>query len=95
MAVIYKLNIITWLLSKLMIKIKHIALPNIILNKSVVPEFIQTSAKSDDIINYIQNIIDNPDFRQATSLKLSKIKDVLGEPGASDRAAEKIFNYEK
>ena len=94
MAVIYKLNIITWMLSKAMVKIRYISLPNIILDKAVVPEFIQSHAKPDRIVEYIQKMIDNSELRESTGLELSSIKDVLGEPGASDRAAEKILNYE-
>ena len=92
MAVIYKLNIISWLLSKLLIKIDYISLPNIILNKSVVPEFIQSSANPNLIINYVQQLINDKKLRDSTSLKLHSINQMLGEPGASDRAANKILN---
>ena len=91
MAVIYKLNIISWILSKLMIKINFIALPNIILSKPVIPEFIQSHARADDIVEYMQKLIDSPNFREQTSIDLKKIIEVLGEKGASDRAAQKIL----
>ena len=92
MAVMYKLNPISWLLSKWVIKIKHIALPNIIFNKTVVPEFVQSSANPDAIINYVQKLIDDEIFRDSTSSQLRNIKNMLGKPGASDRAANKILN---
>jgi len=95
MAVVYQLNTLTWMLSKLLVKIQYIALPNIILNKPIVPEFIQTNAKSDEIIEYIQMMINDSQARSAISKELSDIKNVLGDPGASDRAAEKILNDEK
>ena len=94
MAVVYKLNMITWILSKLLVKIDYIALPNIILDKPVVPEFIQSHARSDGIIKYLQKMIDDPKLLKSTGIELSSIKNVLGEPGASDRAAEKILNHE-
>ena len=92
MGVVYKLNIISWFLSKCLIKIKHISLPNIILNKSVIPEFIQSNANPERIIKYVQKIIDDSAFRESISTDLSTIKNILGEPGASDRAANKILN---
>ena len=95
MAVVYQLNMLTWMLSKLLIKLDYIALPNIILNKPAVPEFIQTNAKSDGIADYMQNIINDSQLRESISKELSSIKDVLGDSGASDRAAEKILNDEK
>ena len=91
MAVVYKLNIISWLLSKWLIKIDHIALPNIIFNKSIVPEFIQSNANPNEIINYVQKLIDDKNFREKTSTELHHIKSLLGEPGASDRAATTIL----
>ena len=95
MAVVYQLNMLTWMLSKLLIKLDYIALPNIILNKSTVPEFIQTNAKSDGIADYMQNIINDSQLRESSSKELSSSKDVLGDSGASNRAAEKILNDEK
>jgi len=95
MAVVYQLNILTWVLSKLLVKIQYIALPNIILNKPIVPEFIQSNAKSEGIIKYIQTIIDDSEIRESTGVELSNMQNLLGEPGASDRAAEKILNHEK
>ena len=95
MAVVYQLNILTWMLSKLLVKVKHIALPNIIFNKPIVQEFIQTNGKSEDIIEYIQTMVDDNQARTSMGKELSDIKNVLGNPGASDRAAEKIFNHEK
>ena len=74
-----------------MIKINFIALPNIILSKPVIPEFIQSHARADDIVEYMQKLIDSPNFREQTSIDLKKIIEVLGEKGASDRAAQKIL----
>ena len=39
-------------------------------------------------------MIDDPKLRESTGIELSNIKNVLGQPGASDRAAKKILNYE-
>ena len=39
-------------------------------------------------------MIDDPKLLKSTGIELSSIKNVLGEPGASDRAAEKILNHE-
>ena len=91
MGVVYKLNFITWILSKWFIKIKYIALPNIIFNKPIVPEFIQSNANPSAMVDYVQRLIDDKAFRKSTSMELAKIKNILGEPGASDRAAQKIL----
>lgn len=91
MGVVYKLNFITWILSKWFIKIKYIALPNIIFNKPIVPEFIQSNANPNAMVDYAQRLINDKAFRKSTSMELAKIKNILGKPGASDRAAQKIL----
>ena len=49
-------------------------------------------AKADGIVEYIQKIIDDNNLRISISNELLKIKAILGEPGASDRAARKILS---
>ena len=39
-------------------------------------------------------MIDDEEVRKSTGMELSNIKNVLGKPGASNRAAEKILNHE-
>lgn len=49
MVVIYKLHWLTYFIASLMIKIKHFSLPNIIANKALVAELIQSDATAKNI----------------------------------------------
>ena len=42
--VLYKTSWITYLLGRLFVKVKHIAMPNVLAGREVFPEFIQREA---------------------------------------------------
>ncbi len=60
--VVYKTSFITYLLAKLFIKIKYLSLPNIIMNKKIVPELIQTNCKAETIIQNIDLFLQDKNF---------------------------------
>ena len=62
------------------------------MGKQIVPEFIQSSANPKQIIHYIQKLIDDTEFRKLINIELGNVQNMLGNPGASDRAAKKIIN---
>jgi lipid-A-disaccharide synthase len=64
MIVTYKANYLTFLIIKMMSKIKFANLINIILNREAIPEFIQTTCKDKILANAIDNLISNPKLAQ-------------------------------
>lgn len=91
MVVIYKTSLLTWLLAKLFIKIPYIGLVNVVAGKSVVPECIQYEATPKNILNELKNILIDEARVQFIKTELRKVKEALGPPGASRRAAEEIL----
>jgi lipid-A-disaccharide synthase len=53
----YKLNPITFFFLKLMIKVKYACLINIISNREIIPEYIQSDFNSENITNAISDLI--------------------------------------
>ena len=90
MVVVYKMNFFTWLLSKIMIKTKFIAMPNIIANKLVVPEIIQHKANQRIISMQALSILNNATYIKQCIKELDIIKYLLNNGNASKNAAEKI-----
>ncbi|MGK9476575.1 lipid-A-disaccharide synthase [Melioribacter sp. OK-6-Me] len=90
--VVYSTNIITYLLGRMFVRLEHIAMPNILLGEKVVEELIQNDLKADKIINISNEILNNPQKYDEIKNKLSKIKLMLGNSGASRRAAELIYS---
>jgi len=91
MVVIYKTSFITWLLAKLFIKIPNIGLVNIVADKRIVPECMQFQATAETIANHVKSIfLDELKISEIKS-ELRKVKESLGDPGASQRAAEEVL----
>ncbi|MFA5929153.1 MAG: lipid-A-disaccharide synthase [Candidatus Margulisiibacteriota bacterium] len=94
MVVMYKLSALSYFIAKyiLRIKIKFIALPNIIAGERIVPEFILNAPGAEKMIPEAMNsILSDPAAEQKLCNKLTEVTDSLGEKGAIKRAAEMIM----
>ena len=74
--VIYKLNLLSYLLAKIFVKIKYANLLNIIENKYVVPEFLQFKCKPKLIASELLKLIQDKSYsnKQITNAKKALIK---------------------
>ena len=90
-AVVYKTNALTYLIGKNLAKIQNIAMANIILGKTVVPELIQNDVNSDKIYSVCKQLLVNKTNFDLMKQQLGEIKNKLGAGGASKRAAEIIY----
>ncbi len=89
--VLYKVSFLTWMITKFLIKVRTIAMVNIIAGEKVVPEFLQFQAKPSMIASETVKILEDTAYRSEMVRKLEKVKDALGSPGASSRAASAIL----
>ncbi|HVO65851.1 MAG TPA: lipid-A-disaccharide synthase [Syntrophales bacterium] len=91
MVIIYKVSAPSYYVGKMVINIDHIGLVNIIAGKTVVPELIQDDANPEKIAATVMDIIS--DNKRMTDIKteLSKIRDMLGSPGAAERTARLAY----
>ncbi len=91
--VVYKLPFIMYWLIKIIIakSLNYISLPNIILDKFVVPEFIQY-IDIKKVCEYINSVLADADRYQKITLEFDKIKSILKNPNSSvtDKVVEKI-----
>ncbi|MBN2190892.1 MAG: lipid-A-disaccharide synthase [Candidatus Aureabacteria bacterium] len=92
MVIVYKVSWFTYFLGKKLIKIPYIGLANVVLEEKVVPELIQNDANPEEIAKQVSCIMANKDKYMEIKNKLGRIKELLGAPGASERAAEIAVN---
>ncbi len=88
--VVYKTGIMTYKIGKALVKVNNIAMANLILSETVLPELIQNDVNEKKIYLEAEKILSNQKLYAAIQEKLSVIKEKLGVPGASKRAAEII-----
>ena len=87
--VCYKTSSISYFLAKLFVKVKYIALVNLICDKEVVKELIQDDFNADNLFNELNRILNKKNKTQILSDYESMIS-LLGNEGASQRAAQAI-----
>jgi len=61
MVVAYRMSTLSYWMAKLLIKVNYIALPNLLANKSLVPEFIQAQANVKNLAQALCYYLNNPD----------------------------------
>ena len=88
--VLYKTSWITYLLGRLFVKVKHIAMPNVLAEREVFPEFIQRAATAKNLAREASRFLDDPDRRKTLRADLNQIAQTLGQKGAPLRAAKAI-----
>ncbi len=92
-AVIYKMNLLNYLLYRPQVKVPFISLVNILSGKIIVPEFIQFNATAKNISSKLISILKSNSETEKIKLGLQKVNAMLGEKGASGRAAQLIADF--
>ena len=83
----------TYLLGRMLVKIQHIGLVNILAGEEVVREFIQADAEPIGVSRCLREWLENPEKATALQLRLAETAAMLGGPGAHARAAEAVARW--
>jgi lipid-A-disaccharide synthase len=79
---------VSYWVARALVRVSHIAMPNIVLGESVVPELIQDEADGSRIAGELRRYLEDASYRDVTVERLAGVRDVLVRPGAADRAAQ-------
>jgi lipid-A-disaccharide synthase len=91
MVVAYKMNFLSYLLAKLLVKIPRVSLPNIVLGSAAVPELIQGKATAENLADALKPFLADPAARERTAKNLASVREALGGPGASEKVVNIIL----
>ncbi len=81
--IVYIANSISYQIGRRFVKLDKIGLPNIILDKKVLPELIQAEVNPDNIVKHIERFLSDEELYTATRTELRRIHDLLGDRVAS------------
>ena len=95
MVIVYRVSFSTWLLGKMLLKIPHIGMPNIIAGKEIVPELIQHQATGLKISEKAIDLLENPEKLAQIKRELQIVREKLGGEGAVKRAAQLVLDVGK
>lgn len=93
MIILYKLSSPSFLLGRMLVKLKLIGLVNIVAGKEIVPEFIQGNIKAEKIGEEVFNLLTDAERQKSVKQELQEVSRRLGERGASERAAEAVVEF--
>ncbi len=94
--VIYKFSPLTWAyLQYLTTHAKWASLPNIISDREVVPELLQSNCTPSKISALAVDLLNNRDSLEIIRRDLIEVRNHLGEPGSFRRAAEVVMSHIK
>ena len=88
MIVVYRLSWLTYSLARLLVKVDHIGMVNLIAGERLVPELIQADFTAERLVEESRTLLDDPSIRSRVVDKLSRLQDKLGFFGAADRVAD-------
>ena len=89
---VYKTSWASWKLMKKFVQVKYAGMPNIIMNELVVTELLQENYTVNNLIKETKDFFNNAYHQKKLFEGYKKIKNKLGQPGASARAAKYIIN---
>ena len=90
----YKVSRVTAFFARYLLRfnVKYISPVNLLLNKMLIPEFIQEDFKADKIFNEALKILEDNSTKEDIKLGYERLKDKLGKPGVTDRASKDILD---
>ena len=92
---IYRVNTLTYLLSKILVHIDNIGLPNIIEGRRVMPELWQNDVTPEKIASVIVPLLTEEAAHEEARRAMLAVRDKMGEPGAVMRTGEIILEFIK
>lgn len=90
--VCYKSSQISYSIAKRLIKVKFISLVNLIMDKEVVKELIQSDCNSKRIQQEIELIRDDVSYKKEILEKYNELENILGGGGASEKVAQSLLS---
>ena len=96
MVVCYKMSSLSWLLAKLLVDLKFSSIVNIIANKKIVPELLQSQMDSKNLMSELEPLLNVKNNKRSQMVKeFQPIKELLGQPGVYNRVASAIIEKMK
>ncbi len=87
LVVVYRISGLSYRIMRRLIKLKHIAMCNIVAGEEVAKELLQDEATAERISDELLRLLD-PQVHAERVARLAKVRETLGEPGGAARAAK-------
>jgi lipid-A-disaccharide synthase len=87
MVIVYRVSPASWAIARRIVSIDSIGLVNIVAGKKIVSEYLQDAVDPVRISGEMKELLCDDAKRSELIVQLRRVRDSLGEPGASEKAA--------
>jgi len=87
----YRLGWLSWLVARLLVRVRFIGLPNLVADRAIAPELIQFDATPERLAAEALFLLSDPTRLRAMRADLAEVRRRLGERGAAARAAKEVL----
>jgi len=91
LVILYRTSPLNYWIARRLVRVEHIGLINILAGRGMVPEFIQRDACAEKVLPVALELLDDTPRRAQMLADLQRVREMLGRPGASARAAAEIM----
>lgn len=89
--VVYKANPVSYSIAKRLLTIPYISLVNLVAEKEVVKELIQSDFTVENVTRELKKLLNNNIFIEKQLIEYDKIIEKMGDVGASTQAADAVY----
>jgi lipid-A-disaccharide synthase len=91
MVITYKLSWLTYQITKRIALVNHLGLVNLVAGRGIVPELLQAEATAKRLYEEAVSLLKDRDRYHQMQEAFQSIREQMGTPGASDRAAQVVL----
>jgi lipid-A-disaccharide synthase len=91
LVILYRTGRLNYAIARRLVTLSRIGLPNIVAGREVAPELLQSAARGPELARLLARWLDDPVARAEAHRELAVVRERLGGPGASARAAALLW----
>jgi lipid-A-disaccharide synthase len=88
---VFRMQFMSYLIARALVRVDHIALPNLVAGGRIVPELVQRDCTPTAIAFAVRSFLDDPSRAELIRRGLGGVRARLSGDGAFDRAAAAVL----
>lgn len=90
--VVYRMSALSHAIARALVRVEHVAMPNLVAGRRLVPELIQSDCTPQRVAAELARYLDDADHAERVRGELDEVRRRLGGPGVFQRAAREILD---
>ena len=87
----YRTAPLTYLIGRIILKIKYISLANLVIDRAAFKEFLQNYLTPETLVSEVRRLLEDENYRARMAADYAEVREKLGGTGASEAVAEAMI----